>query len=894
MKTKNIFRMLLVIATLLFGTNNIMAGEHEVEFQGNYNYQGDNYVADKSEFSDLQEGSTFRIYVSNYKEQDGWKLYICGGVSAGNGISYVDPGFENWNKVDISWYTYYDNSQGYKFNGQYFEFICTSTTVSVFQTHGLFIDNDWKYNIDLITYTTDAPTVEKYAVNLPTNLTGGTVTASPGRQEKDKTVTLTITPNLGYEIGTVSVKDANDNEVSLDGSGNTRTFTMPGSAVTVTATFNAIDYTVSTASGISVNNSTAHFGETITITTGSVPDGYELAGVTVKDANNQNIQVSNNQFTMPASNVTVSALYKIVVSASTTATTIWGPSSKAIDWWENRIEYSTSEFTNAKVGDIIRIKGSMGNADTYFNVKLNDMQIPNWGYSDLTAQWTSEEDGYIDAVISQDMLNQLQNNQTRNLTGFNFTVTEIQWLYNDGEIVITPTHTLTISIDGQMQTMSVAEGTTLTNVLPTPAKEGYTFTGWSGIPDNGQMGTENLTVTAQFSINSYKLTYKVDGEVSGDVETIEYGATITPRTAPTKDGFTFSGWNGLPETMPAHDVEVTGEFTANKYKVEFASTPYGTITTDKESYEKGETVTVTIAANTGYHMESISTNPTDLGLQRVDDGVFSFTMPDADVTVTVRFGANEYTLTFMLNGEEYIVNEIPQVYNVKYGTSITLPVDPAVEEGYAFSGWNGIPEDGTMPAGDLTVYGHFIATLAVGSTGYATYCPKKPLIFQGNEAIKAYIAKEKSDTEVTLIQVIGAVAAGTGLVLMGEADTEAEFEVTNEGTDYSETNLLIGVTDANVTIRAANQYVLVQKTDGVKFADTAANPATVPVGKAYLQAPANSSRILTIGFANETTSLEAVRTLTDLKTDVYNLNGQRISIPRKGLYIVNGKKAYIK
>lgn len=457
-----------------------------------------------------------------------------------------------------------------------------------------------------------------------------------------------------------------------------------------------------------------------------------------------------------------------------------------------------------------------------------------------------------------------------------------------------PTHTLTLIIDGQTQTKTVAEGTVLANVLPTPTKEGYTFTGWSGIPESGNMPTNDLTVTAQFSINSYKLTYKVDGEVYGDVETIEYGAAINPRTAPTKDGFSFSGWNGLPETMPAHDVEVTGEFTGIKYKVEIASTTYGVITTDKEAYEKGETVTVTIKDNIGYEMESISTDPTNLGLQRVDDGVFSFVMPDADVMVTVRFKAKEYTLTFMLNNEVYEVGEIPQIYQVRYGTSITLPADPAQEEGYTFSGWSGIPADGKMPAGDLTVYGHFNAMLSVGSIGYATYCPTKPVIFEGNEDIKAYIAKEKSDTEVTLIQVIGAVAAGTGLVLIGEAGAEVEFEVTNEGTDYSNENLMIGVTGASANIHASNLYVLVQKEDGVKFADTAANAATVPVGKAYLQAPVNSSRILTICFGDESTGMETVHASTNKKVEVYNLSGQRIANPRKGLYIVNGKKAFIK
>ena len=58
----------------------------------------------------------------------------------------------------------------------------------------------------------------------------------------------------------------------------------------------------------------------------------------------------------------------------------------------------------------------------------------------------------------------------------------------------------------------------------------------------------------------FTLTYKVDGETYKTVE-VKYGATITPETAPTKEGYTFSGWSEIPETMPANDVTITGSFT---------------------------------------------------------------------------------------------------------------------------------------------------------------------------------------------------------------------------------------------------------------------------------------------------------------------------------------------
>ncbi|MBE7008889.1 MAG: hypothetical protein E7422_07125, partial [Ruminococcaceae bacterium] len=57
--------------------------------------------------------------------------------------------------------------------------------------------------------------------------------------ERD-TVTLTVTPDAGYQLDTLTVKDASSNNVEVGGTGNTRTFTMPGSNVTVSATFAAL------------------------------------------------------------------------------------------------------------------------------------------------------------------------------------------------------------------------------------------------------------------------------------------------------------------------------------------------------------------------------------------------------------------------------------------------------------------------------------------------------------------------------------------------------------------------------------------------------------------------------------------------------------------------------
>lgn len=69
-------------------------------------------------------------------------------------------------------------------------------------------------------------------------------------------------------------------------------------------------------------------------------------------------------------------------------------------------------------------------------------------------------------------------------------------------------------------------------------------------------------------VNEYTLTYTVDGEVYKTADLVA-GATITPEEAPSKEGYTFSGWSEIPATMPAEDLTITGTFAVNKYKVSY-------------------------------------------------------------------------------------------------------------------------------------------------------------------------------------------------------------------------------------------------------------------------------------------------------------------------------------
>ena len=85
-----------------------------------------------------------------------------------------------------------------------------------------------------------------YAVSVSSGIDNGSVTVSPKNASKGATVTITVTPDAGYELDTLTVKDASGNAINLTRkSDTTYTFEMPSGRVTVDATFAATSTTPS-------------------------------------------------------------------------------------------------------------------------------------------------------------------------------------------------------------------------------------------------------------------------------------------------------------------------------------------------------------------------------------------------------------------------------------------------------------------------------------------------------------------------------------------------------------------------------------------------------------------------------------------------------------------------
>ena len=97
-----------------------------------------------------------------------------------------------------------------------------------------------------------------------------------------------------------------------------------------------------------------------------------------------------------------------------------------------------------------------------------------------------------------------------------------------------------------------------------PTKTGYTFAGWDKtIPTTMPAG--NMTITAQWQVNQYTITFKPENGGQDIVIKQDYGTAITAPANPTKTGYTFAGWDKtIPTTMPAGDMTITAQWTENR------------------------------------------------------------------------------------------------------------------------------------------------------------------------------------------------------------------------------------------------------------------------------------------------------------------------------------------
>jgi hypothetical protein len=244
-------------------------------------------------------------------------------------------------------------------------------------------------------------------------------------------------------------------------------------------------------------------------------------------------------------------------------------------------------------------------------------------------------------------------------------------------------YTITFDTNGGSEIAPITQdyGTEIT-APDNPTRKGYTFKGWDKeIPET--MPAENMTITAQWEINQYTITFDTNGGSEIAPITQDYGTEITAPDNPTRKGYTFKGWDKeIPETMPAENITVKAQWKINQYTIAFDTNGGSEIAPITQDYGT-KIIAPADPTRKGYTFKGW-------------DKEIPETMPADNITVKAQWEINQYTITFDTNGGSEI-DSITQ----DYGTKIIAPADPT-RKGYTFKGWDKeIPE--TMPAGNITV-----------------------------------------------------------------------------------------------------------------------------------------------------------------------------------------------
>ena len=186
--------------------------------------------------------------------------------------------------------------------------------------------------------------------------------------------------------------------------------------------------------------------------------------------------------------------------------------------------------------------------------------------------------------------------------------------------------------------------------------------------------------------------------------------------------------------------------------------------------------------------------------------------------------------------------------------------------------------------------GETVEVTITSEAGFATYCncDGKALDFSSVEGLTAYIVNS-IDGGLLNLQAVKKIPAGTGVVVAGEPKTYNVPVIASA--DPVGGNLLKGVTSYYEA--REGDYVLAYK-DEVKGFFPAEPDLVIPKGKAYLPLGESDARsFLPLNY--ETTGIGALLMNNEkVKKEIFSLSGQRVSQPKKGLYIIGGRKVVVK
>ncbi|MGN0572664.1 MAG: InlB B-repeat-containing protein, partial [Acutalibacteraceae bacterium] len=478
-------------------------------------------------------------------------------------------------------------------------------------------------------------TFDGWDAEIPETMPAGDVTVEAQWKINQYTITFADTGDsviapITQDYGTAitAPEDPTKEGYTFDGWENLPA-TMPADNVTVTAKWTINQYTITfdTDGGSEVAPITQDYGTAITAPEDPTKTGYTFDGWYVDD---NKVEVPA---TMPAENVTLTAKWTVKTY---------------------KLTYRSAGVTVAEY-------------DVAYGTAKADMPVP------ADPEWVGH------TFTGWSALPETMPAENKIITA--------QWTTNSYKLTY-------VSEGATVEEFDVAYGTAQAD-MPAPAndptREGYTFNGWSELPET--MPADNVTITADWTVNTNKLTYKSVGVTVAEYD-VDYGTAKAdmpvPADEPTREGYTFNGWSALPETMPDRNVTIVAQWTVNTYKLTYVS--------EGTTVEEFDVAYGTAEAD----MPEPADEPTRVGYTFNGWSALPETMPAENVTITAEWTVNKYSVTFIADGKTVATGSF------EYGSTISTPSYTA-PTGYTFKGWSldgstVLDDLGTVPVDGTTFY----------------------------------------------------------------------------------------------------------------------------------------------------------------------------------------------
>ncbi len=465
--------------------------------------------------------------------------------------------------------------------------------------------------------------------NIAVAATNCTIEPSQSEANMEDKVNFTITPKAGYVLKSLSVKDADNNEIAV----KNNEFFMPASDVTISAVFDTL-YTINTqkyAEGLlEADKYQAFAGETVTVTA-TPAEHYELNYIQLYAQGFGNLDVdANGQFIMPAADVNITASFV--------------PLSYSIH--KEETENGSISCPNA--------------ADYGQTVTISVNPATNYHLASLSVKDTA-------------------NNEIAVNENYEFTMPGC-----DVTISATFSNIYTINIataaNGSITTSPANEAAvrSMIRIIAAPA-EGYQLTSVSVIGEDNSiidvrgnslfvMPAQNVTITPVFELlptTEYAITIDPsmeNGTVTTDatdgkaVEGSTVALTISPAAGYKLDELVVLDGNSDPVNvdannntfiMPASNVTISATFKLASYSIRVTQNiQNGSVSTDTKSATMGQVVTLNVTPNEGYKLGTLTITAPNYGQITYDEN-FQFVMPASVVIISATFVED---ITTAING----------------------------------------------------------------------------------------------------------------------------------------------------------------------------------------------------------------------------------------------------